>query len=154
MMISFDIDSSKFNFRAACIVIQNNKILFQQAEGEDYWFLPGGRVELHEDTTETLSRELKEEFGFEVSGHQLVWIVENFFELEGKKFHEIGFYYRVTIQSVDEEKEEIGIEPGYRNRWIDLKELDQHKIVPSFIKDELLKMSVEDQGVKHFIHRD
>ena len=153
MMISFDIDSSKFNFRAACILIQNNQILFQQAEGENYWFLPGGRVELHEDTTETLARELQEEFGFEMSEHRLVWIVENFFELEGKTFHEIGFYYRVTIKPFDDQTEEIGIEPGYRNRWIDLKDLDQHDIVPSFIKDELLKMNTEDQTVKHFIHR-
>ncbi|MNM65587.1 hypothetical protein D3C81_770390 [compost metagenome] len=153
MMISFNRGSSKFNFRTACIVIQNSKVLFQQTKGQNHWFLPGGRVEFHEDSLETISREIQEEFGLEVYDKTLVWIVENFFDLEGIKFHEIGFYYLITIDQIMDFSSEIGIEDGFVTAWIELDHLNEYNIVPDFLKEELKKITLAEINIKHIIVR-
>ena len=59
--------------------------------------LPGGRVELHEPSVEALKRELVEELGVEGRIGRLLYLAENFFDHEGRRMHEIGFYYRVDL---------------------------------------------------------
>jgi len=73
------------------------RILFQRFKNSDYWFLPGGRVEMMEETQETIEREILEEYGWTIKSNRLVWVVENFFRLEKKDFHELGFYFLVQI---------------------------------------------------------
>mgnify|MGYP001260803115 FL=1 len=98
MMASFDVgESQKFNLRAACLIMKDGKVLFQRFHDSDFWFLPGGRVEMMEDTEQTIERELREEYGWRIKDKKLVWIVENFFRLEGRDFHELGLYYLVRI---------------------------------------------------------
>jgi 8-oxo-dGTP pyrophosphatase MutT (NUDIX family) len=44
-----------------------------------HWFLPRGKVQLHEATTEALLRELSEELGMDLQIGKLAWIIERFF---------------------------------------------------------------------------
>ena len=46
---------------------------------------------------------MQEELGVEAVVGPLLWIVENFFDYEGKAWHELGFYYRMDKNFVDEE---------------------------------------------------
>ncbi len=62
MMLSFDMDDKKFNYRAAGILLHDGKILFQKDLKYDFWFLPGGRVEFSESAEQALKRELFEEY--------------------------------------------------------------------------------------------
>jgi len=98
MMASFDVgESQNFNLRAACLIMKDGKVLFQRFHDSDFWFLLGGRVEMMEDTEQTIERELREEYGWRIKDKKLVWIVENFFRLEGRDFRELGLYYLVRI---------------------------------------------------------
>ena len=51
-MISFDVGRDKFNFRVGAIVLDsaNERILMNTRDGIDFFVLPGGRVEMGEDT--------------------------------------------------------------------------------------------------------
>lgn len=60
-MISYDLQSSCFNYRASGIIIYKNKILLAQAEHSNYHFLPGGRINFHESSSQGMIREIKEE---------------------------------------------------------------------------------------------
>lgn len=64
-MITFERDHNKFNFRVAGIAIHNNRILLHTTEKDDFWNLPGGRVEFNESTDQTIIREIKEELDIE-----------------------------------------------------------------------------------------
>jgi hypothetical protein len=44
-MISYKTGSNKFQFRAASIILHNNKVLLQRQSNDNLWFIPGGRVE-------------------------------------------------------------------------------------------------------------
>jgi len=47
-MITFDREGARFGFRVAAVVVRNGKALLHQIEGDGFWCLPGGRVELGE----------------------------------------------------------------------------------------------------------
>src|SRR5690554_2747265 len=137
-MLSFEVEKSKFNYRVAGITIHNNRVLFQRSMDRDYWFIPGGRVEFHETAEESLKREMIEEFDVEIFNCKLLWIVENFFELDNKKFHEIALFYLMNLSEnnllVHQKEEFTGTENEFVNKWIQLDRIDEYIIFPEFIK--------------------
>ena len=128
----------KSNFRVACIVTGQKKILIQKNFNDDYYSLIGGRVKFFEDTTEALIREINEETGITISRDEakLIDIVENFFIYDNTKFHEILFIYKV------EENEKLMMMDNFKtidknnsiNLWVDIKELNKYKIMPTIVK--------------------
>jgi ADP-ribose pyrophosphatase YjhB (NUDIX family) len=96
-MISFRNDDSQFDLRAAAIAIHDGHVLLNRAEPDDFWTLPGGRVELGETAEAAVIREMREETEMTVSIERMVWVVENFFTLATRRHHELGFYYLVEL---------------------------------------------------------
>ena len=156
-MIVFDEGDARFNYRVAGIALDGNRVLFTRVETEDFWFLPGGRVELLETSGEALIREMKEELGVEVRIERLLWVVENFFELDGKSYHELGLYFLMTLPrncSIYKKNDVFeGNEDGLKVifKWYPLDILDKVPIVPSFLCTGLL--SIPD-GITHVVHAD
>jgi hypothetical protein len=60
-MISFDAGTHRFNLRAAAVIFQGAYVLQHRVDGDDFWSLPGGRVEPGEDAAKTAIREMLEE---------------------------------------------------------------------------------------------
>jgi 8-oxo-dGTP pyrophosphatase MutT (NUDIX family) len=87
----------RFNHRIAGLAFRDGHVLVHRATHETFWTFPGGRAEIGETSTETLVREMQEELGVAAVVGPLLWIVENFFDYEGKAWHELGFYYRMEI---------------------------------------------------------
>ncbi len=96
-MINFPGAAGTFNLRVAAVAVERDRVLLNRAEGEGIWYLPGGRVELMEASREAVKRELREELGVDVRVGRLLWVVENFFVLDGTPIHEVGLYYRVRV---------------------------------------------------------
>ena len=48
MDITFKTEEGRFNFRACAVILQKGKILAMHDERSPYYYLPGGRVQLHE----------------------------------------------------------------------------------------------------------
>ena len=89
-MISVDLHGQRFQVRAAAIFLHAGYVLLHRAPGDEFWALPGGRVEVGEEASATVIREMKEELGEEVRCGQLLHVAENFFDLAGRRNHEIG----------------------------------------------------------------
>lgn len=96
-MIGMDEGVSRFQFRAGALIRAKGHILIHRAVGEPFWCLPGGGVEFHESSAEALAREIEEEIGCAATIGPLRFVIENFFELGGRKAHEIGFYFDATL---------------------------------------------------------
>lgn len=158
-MISHDIPGGRFNLRAAAIIIRDGTVLVHRAETDDFWAMPGGRVECFEPTPETLRREMMEELGCEVRVERLLWIVENFFDYEEKNFHEIAFYHLVTlVEPVPErllQKSFDGWEKEGSLRllfeWMSLESLPAARLFPSFLRFGLQNLP---DAPCHVVHRD
>lgn len=142
MDLTIDIKDYKLNIRAACIIKHNNKVLLHKSDDKDHYCLIGGRVEIGENSENTIRREIIEELGKEIDITRYVSTIENFFEFEGSKYHEYMFVYEAEFKN---EKDKL-IEDTLCNiegkdylkyYWVDLKDIDNVDIKPKVIKDIL-----------------
>lgn len=142
MDIRINNEEGQFKFRVCGILQHNNKYLIQKINHSEFYCLPGGHVELNEDTNMAILREMKEELGFEVKIKKLISINQNFFKTEnGKPFHELGFYYLIEAQDeknltlFDYERDELdkGELKHLEFKWIKKEEFDNIDFRPAFI---------------------
>jgi 8-oxo-dGTP pyrophosphatase MutT (NUDIX family) len=134
------IGSSFFTVRAAGVIRYGSHILLHKTPTDNYWSLPGGRVELLEFSRETLLRELLEETGLRVEVGTLVSVAENFFIYKNVQHHELGFYYDVKLH-VPIEMHDFVVHDGENElhfRWFCLDEVAALAVYPSFVRDLLL----------------
>ncbi|HET9981024.1 MAG TPA: NUDIX hydrolase [Ktedonobacterales bacterium] len=152
-MISVVVDGLRFNFRAAAVIVDDGYALLHRASFEDFWSLPGGRVEVGEPSAVTVARELAEELGpaCDARVERLLWVIENFFTYEGERFHELGMYYLVTLSAscpyLAKDRPFEGIEDnlpshaGERVRliyqWFSLDALANIALYPRTLRDRL-----------------
>ena len=142
MDLTIDIEDYRLNIRAACIIKHNNKVLLHKSDAKEQYCLIGGRVELGENSENTIRREIKEELGKEIDITGYVSTIENFFTFEGSKYHEYMFVYEAEFR---DEKDKL-IEDTLSNiegndylkyYWVDIKDIDNVDIKPKVIKDIL-----------------
>ena len=143
MDITIDVEEYKLNVRAAGIIIHNNKILTHRNIKSDHYALIGGRVEIGEDSVATLKREIMEEMGKEIEITGYISTIENFFEMDSRKYHEIMFVHKAEFKNEKDQK----IEDTIKNiegkdylvyEWIPLEKIDEYPIKPEVVK-EILK---------------
>lgn len=113
--------------------MQNNKILVEEKRDTNknttfYRFLGGG-VEFQETTCNAIKREFSEEINTEVKVEKLLDVIENIFEFNGKKAHELIFLYKITIDEKDIRKEYIINDTAgeFKAKWIDINEFKENK---------------------------
>lgn len=160
-MISLPVSSGRFNFRAA-VWLHEGHVLLQGDSREDFWALPGGRVEHMEPAQDAIHRELTEElaFGSETRIERLLWIVQNFFSVPewGGNQHELGLYFLITPEVVDVERlrdksrAHMCVEPdSYLTfRWFPLATLAQTQpLRPTFLNTALLHLPATPQLITH-----
>ncbi|WBW96953.1 NUDIX hydrolase [Oceanirhabdus sp. W0125-5] len=141
-MINFKTKEGVFNFRTAGILIKDGKVLIHRMIKDDFYALPGGRVEMTEDTETTLIREMNEELNIEVTINRLLWVCESFFNHLGQRYHEICFYYLMdhegrsdiydneVFKTVEENRE-------YEFKWVSTERLKDEEFYPLFIKKRI-----------------
>lgn len=79
MDIKIKKNSHLFKVRTSGIIMKDNKILVEQYRDTSYFTLPGGYVEIGEDSSSAIIREIKEEVGVNFKIDRYLGIVENFF---------------------------------------------------------------------------
>ena len=136
-MICFDDPQGRrFTLRAAAIIVRDGCVLLHRRLGDDFWALPGGRVEWGETGAQAVQRELREELGWHGEVRALRWSVENFFDDQYRSHHEVGLYYDTVV---DEATAAIplAVEPVLEFAWFALKALDEVTLRPAFLATAL-----------------
>jgi ADP-ribose pyrophosphatase YjhB (NUDIX family) len=152
-VISFDHQNTRFKYRVAGLCIHDGYVLLTRADQDRYWILPGGRVELGEDTRTPLDREFVEETGHETRVGDLLWVVENFFHLDGTDYHELAFTYAISpkdpaiLSNVWTHRTADG-EARIELQWFDLEGLATVPFQPAFLKPSLRD---PPKGTQHVI---
>ena len=143
-MISVQLHGQRFQVRAAAIVLHAGYVLLHRAPDDEYWALPGGRLEVGEQASATIVREMKEELGEEVECGELLHVAENFFDLAGRRNHEIGFYFLVSLAEtsvhLDKARSYCGVESrlNLEFRWFALEDLASLNLRPTFLQISLI----------------
>ena len=146
MDVKIDSVEGKFKFRVCGILKVKDKYLTVKIQNNDFYCLPGGHVELGEDTDHAVLREMKEELGYEVKIVKLVSIIQNFFKSKDDRvFHELGYYYIVEPVNLDDvnlndyviTELDKGKLVRLEFKWFTLEELKQTRFLPEVLKNEL-----------------
>lgn len=148
MDVTFKTNIGRFNYRVAGILVHQNRLLVMTDERSPYYYLPGGRVRMNEESTKAMEREMKEELEVDVEVSRLLWIVENFFteQQSGEQFHEIGMYYLLQLKELEllsRGHEFIMYEEGYKKltfTWIPLEEVKGLNLYPLFLKERIMNL--------------
>ncbi|HEX6817408.1 MAG TPA: NUDIX hydrolase [Ktedonobacterales bacterium] len=150
----------RFVYRVAGVAIHDGRVLLHRAESEDFWSLPGGRCELLEPSETALRREMREELGMEVAVERLVWVVENFFALDGLPHHELGLYYKMALPAdaplLDVDMEHRGKEEELALvfRWFPLETIERMGLYPVFLRAGLQALPATTAHIVNFDSRD
>ena len=142
MDISINVDNYRLNVRAAALIIHNNKLLVHKNDNEDFYAILGGRIQIGENSQETLKREILEEMGKEIEIKGYAATIENFFTFNGKNNHEYMFVYNADFKDENDKKilDMINNVEGndyLHYEWIDLDKIDSYNILPKIMKDVL-----------------
>lgn len=137
-------EKEEFHVRACGIIEQENKFLIMKVNKTSYYHIPGGHIEIGEDSKQAVIREIKEEIGCDIQEANLFAIQENFWIKDDKKCHGIEFYYIVKpkqkLQIKDYEKIENDKdgEKLLEIKWVTADELKNIDLRPNNIKNMLI----------------
>ena len=129
------------------MILHNGKLLATKNQETPYYFLPGGRVQLHEPAEAAIARELREELNIEPKITRPLWLNQGFFteDVTGKRFHELCLYYLADISETDllsRGERFTMLESGrtYYYEWIPLSRLKEEYLYPLFIKEKIFNL--------------
>lgn len=155
MDIQYKSDEGMFNCRVAGICMKGNRTLLSKLKTDDYWAFIGGKVMFGESTEDAVLRECKEELGVDLQIERLLAIVENFFELDGHKWHQYIFFYLLKdinnqLQEAEGEQEVLDNKNAIY-KWFEFDDLNHIVIKPDCSKNIL--EGIPEQII-HLINRE
>jgi 8-oxo-dGTP pyrophosphatase MutT (NUDIX family) len=124
---------------ALMIVKNQDKLLvtrgFDENKGEEFFRIPGGGIEFGETSEQALRREAWEEFGTELTQVKFLKVLENIFDFNGSRGHEIVFVYQAELTNQDLyglEKIKILDSPSGKcySEWLPLAGITGKKLYP------------------------
>lgn len=150
MDITFKTEEGIFNYRVCAIIMHENKLLAMRDEQASYFYLPGGRVKLHETAEQAILREIKEELQVNAEIIRPLWFNENFFTqvVNEERYHEVCLYFLLDISKTEllEKGDKFSLTEGkelHNFRWLTFEQLKSEQIYPLFIKDRIFNLPNE-----------
>lgn len=135
MDIKFEKDGVNFNVRSSCIIkdkLHQKVILTNMKSITDHeaFLLPGGRLNLMENSKEAIAREIMEELDVNLDDYRLISIEENI--VKDTKFHMIELVYYAEIDNFDMIK---SLDDGWdKFKIFDIDDIENVDIRPKTIK--------------------
>lgn len=147
MDVTFRTQEGRFNYRVCAIITNENKILAMHDERSPYYYLPGGRVALHESAEAAVLREIKEELEIDAVIVRPLWFNESFFveDVNGEKYHELCVYFLVDISKTDllSRGEKFTLYERHHTHdfeWLKFDRLKSEYFYPLFLKEKIFDL--------------
>lgn len=144
MDIKFEKDDYKFNVRSSCIIKdkKHEKVILtymRAIKDHKAFLLPGGRLEILENSEEAILKEIKEELGL-ILDYKLVAIEENI--VTDTKFHMIEFVFYAEIENFEML---TNLDDGWdKFEIVEIKDIDNYDIRPKSVKNLIKENSYND----------
>ena len=152
--LSMMVDDVKFNYRVGLIIELDGKVFVEVNPNNSFVTIPGGRVHTLEYTKETVIREAYEEMGIKLNKNDLNLhaVIENFFEMDDIKFHELYFLYKLVLDKEDKRfKDNMKNNDSKANyfKLVDIEGIDQVNILP-----KVLKKIIKEKNFNNYLVND
>lgn len=152
--IRFKLENFDFHSRASVIIYNEEKnkvLLFKVEDGRNFYLLPGGKIQLGEDSLSAIKREVSEEIGYSLD-YRFCSINENFVKLNEKDIMQYEFLYKAIYnQVIEKEVFKCKDREGQTFHWVDISKINEIDIRPNNIK-EIIK-NVDSINI-HNIYKD
>lgn len=144
MDITFKTPEGRFNYRACAVIVHKERLLVMKDNRSPYFYLPGGRVALHETAEKAVLRELREELAIEATIIRPLWMAQSFFteDVTGERFHELCLYCLVDVTNtklLSRGESFLGAESekGHRFTWLPFDRIEREYMYPLFLKKHI-----------------
>lgn len=152
MNVDFVKDDYRFNARASAIILNEKKdkiLLFKVEDSRDYFLLPGGRIELYEDSLTAIKREVMEELGYDID-FTLCSIQENFAIKENVKIMQYSFCYKGIYDGVISNDRFVCKDNNNQYfYWVDIEQLNSYKVYP----ESTIKL-INSNKLEHIVEKE
>lgn len=158
MDLKIKTEKEEFHGRTCGIIKQENNFLIMRVNKSSYYHIPGGHIEIGEDSKQAIIREIKEEIGCDLQEASLFAIQENFWTRNNKKCHGIEFYfiikpkYELEMKDYQRIENDKGEEKLLDFKWGTPEELKDIDLRPSNIKDMIINGEYL-KGLTHIVIR-
>ena len=122
------IPKEKLVFRPSVygVIIHNGKILMLRNKSNGKLFFPGGGINIAEESTAALAREVREETGIEIEVEKFIHFKEQFFYWDpgDEAYHMFNLFYICrpkTLEIIADDQ--VDDEESEKPRWIDIEEI-------------------------------
>ena len=122
-------EANQIKVKAMCLFVHKGRVLaapgHDSIKNETFYRLLGGTMEFFETAEETIRREIKEEINSEIENLRFLKLIENRFEFDGERGHQITFLYSGDLADkalYDQEKIKI-IDTSYVATWVPIEEI-------------------------------
>ena len=137
----------RFNYRVCAVIIHEGKLLAMKDFCSPYYYLPGGRVTLHETAEHAVIREVEEELGVTARIDRALWLNQGFFveDITGERFHELCLYFLMDASETDllgrgETFEQREGEKSHVFQWLPIDSLKEEYLYPVFMREKILEL--------------
>lgn len=105
--LSIFIDGIRLNVRVGVVLRHKDDVVLEFSNTVKHVVIPGGRMKIGEPSADALAREVAEEMGINLDKSKLKFVkcLENFYDYQDYKNHEIYFIFEYELD--DAEKEAI-----------------------------------------------
>lgn len=145
--ITFRTGEGRFNYRVCAMIIHDGKILAMHDERSPYYYLPGGRVRLHETAEAAVLREVREELEIEAKILRPLWLNQGFFteDVDKEQFHELCIYFLMDISGTNllEKGDTFTLQEGKHTHifeWLEFGRLKGEYFYPVFLKEKIWQL--------------
>ncbi len=126
-----------FEVISRALIKKENKILLCRSVSRDYYFFPGGHVELGEISSDALVREMKEERGSDVKNLKFIGLIENIYSEKENTKYEINIVFEAEEENSDIET--VTREDHIEFEFLSLEEIKKTDIRPVPLKEKIIE---------------
>lgn len=143
MDLTFPMPEGVFNVRACAVIIDRGRMLAMRDERSPYFYLPGGRIRLHETAEAAVLREVREELDVDAVIVRPLWLCQGFFteDVSRQRYHELCLYYLMDVSATDlPARERFTRREGRHTHvfeWLTFDQVRDAYLYPLFIKSRL-----------------
>lgn len=117
------------------IICRKDKILICRNREKGYYFFPGGHLNFGEKIKDALLREIKEELNLKMKKIKFIGMVDNIYEENKTKHHEINLVFETKTERITQESKEDHID----FILFDKKRFLKEKVLPIALQKAILK---------------
>lgn len=126
-----------FEVIARVLIRKNEKILLCKSIRRDYYFFPGGHVDLGEISQEAAIREMKEERGSILKDLRFIGLIENIYPEKGETKYEINIVFEGEEENDDVEN--VTKEDHILFEFLSLEDLKKTDVRPVPLKKAIIQ---------------